>query len=61
MYNIVAAAEGDLERVLEIEREAISPPWTHGALLSELYREDSFFAVHHKRTVVGDHPWFAGY
>ena len=25
--------------------EAISPPWTHGALLAEIYREDSFFAV----------------
>jgi ribosomal-protein-alanine N-acetyltransferase len=36
-----------MPRILEIEREAISPPWTHGALLSEIYNGDSFFAVAH--------------
>jgi len=45
MINIIAASEGDLERILEIEQETISPPWTHGTLLSELYREDTFFAA----------------
>jgi len=45
MIIVADAAEADLPRILEIEREAISPPWTHGALLSELYSEDSFFAV----------------
>ena len=44
MIIIEAAAENDLPQVLEIE-QAISPPWTHGALLYEIYREDSFFAV----------------
>ena len=42
---IRAAAEDDINRILEIEREAISPPWTHGMLLSEIYNEDSFFAL----------------
>jgi len=37
--------EEDIVHILEIEQEAISPPWTHGALLSEIYRDDSFFAV----------------
>ena len=44
MY-VTVAAEADMPRILEIEQEAISPPWTHGTLLSEIYREDSFFAV----------------
>ena len=43
--SIVIADEADVLRVLEIEREAISPPWTHGALLAEIYNEDTFFAV----------------
>jgi len=42
---IRAAAEDDIPRILEIEREAISPPWSHGALLGEIYRERSLFAV----------------
>ena len=45
MLFVDDAAEGDIPRILEIERGAISPPWTHGALLGEIYREDSFFAV----------------
>ena len=45
MIHIAVATEDDIDRILEIEREAISPPWTHGTLLSELYRDDSFFAV----------------
>jgi len=45
LFVIEDAAEADMPRILEIEREAISPPWTHGALLGEIYREDSFFAV----------------
>ena len=35
--------EEDMPQVLEIEREAISPPWTHGALLRDIYNNDSFF------------------
>jgi len=45
VITIELAAEEDICRIMEIERETISPPWTHGALLSEIYREDSFFAV----------------
>jgi len=30
---------------MEIEREAISPPWSREALLEEMNREDSFFVV----------------
>jgi ribosomal-protein-alanine N-acetyltransferase len=30
---------------MEIERGSISPPWSEGSLLSELYNEDSYFAV----------------
>ena len=45
MIVIEAAAESDLPRIMEIEQETIAPPWTHGALLGEIYREDSFFAV----------------
>jgi ribosomal-protein-alanine N-acetyltransferase len=45
MVRIESASEADLLQILEIEREAILPPWTHGALLAEMFREDSFFAV----------------
>ena len=40
-----AAAEEDMPRILEIERESISPPWTHGGLLSEILSDDSFFEL----------------
>jgi len=39
------ATEDDISQILEIERDAISPPWTHGALLREIYSDDTFFAV----------------
>ena len=39
------ATEYYIARILEIENEAISPPWTHGSLLNEIYNDDSFFAV----------------
>ena len=45
MISIVTATEEDIPRILEIERDSISPPWTHGALLGEIYRDDSFFAL----------------
>ena len=45
MVDIIPATENDIQRILEIEQEAISPPWTHGALLSEIYKEDSYFIV----------------
>ena len=51
MVAIVPATEDDIPWVLELEQEAISPPWTHGALLNEIYRDDSFFAVAVDNTV----------
>jgi len=45
MIELKSANEDDIERILEIERDSISPPWTHGALLGEIYRDDAFFAV----------------
>ena len=45
MVSIIPATENYIPRILEIEQEAISPPWTHGALLSEIYKKDSYFVV----------------
>ena len=45
MIIIRRATEEDISRILEIERETIFPSWSHGALLSEIYGDDSFFAV----------------
>ena len=45
MVEILIAEDDDIPQILEIESEAISPPWTHGALLDELCIEDSLFAV----------------
>ena len=45
MIKISIATEEDLDRILEIGREAISPPWSREALLGEICRDDSFFAV----------------
>ena len=39
------ATEEDIPRIIEIENEAISPPWTHGSLLNEIYNDDSFFVI----------------
>ena len=43
--SVLSAGETDIARIYEIEREAISPPWSREALLSEINREDSFFSV----------------
>ena len=45
MVNIRVATEEDISQILEIEQEAMAPPWTHGALLSEIYKEDSYFII----------------
>ena len=45
VLEIEQATEDDMPRILEIEQVCIRPPWSHGALLSEIYREDSFFVV----------------
>ena len=48
------AEEDDISRILEIEREAISPPWSHGGLLGEIYSNDTFFALAvMEKTVLG--------
>jgi len=39
------ATEEDIPRIIEIENEAISPPWTHGSLLNEIYNDDSFCVI----------------
>ena len=49
--SIRAATEDDIPRILEIENDTIAPPWTHGGLLSEIYRDDSFFVV----SFMGEH------
>ena len=43
--TIREAVEDDIPRIQEIEREAISPPWSHGGLLAEIFRDNSFFAL----------------
>lgn len=45
MIRIAEAEEKHLPQVLEIERNAISPPWSEGALLGELGRDDGLFAI----------------
>ena len=45
MIIIREATEEDIPHILQIEQEAISPPWTHGALLSEMYNNNSYFVV----------------
>ena len=54
--SIREATEGDIPRILEIENDTITPPWTHGALLSELYRDDCYFAVS-----IGPDPGIQGF
>jgi len=45
MIIIKPATENDIDRIMEIEHDSFTPPWTHGQLLAEIYREDSFFIV----------------
>jgi len=45
MIKIVPATEEHIDQIMEIENEAISPPWTHGALLSAIYSDDSYFVA----------------
>jgi len=44
MIKVVLASEKDIPRIYEIEQEAISPPWSLGALMGEI-EKDSFFIV----------------
>ena len=45
MVYVRNAEEADMPRIMEIELEAISPPWTHGSLLSEVEDERTCFSV----------------
>ena len=45
MIQIRDATEADIPQILEIEQEAISPPWMHSTLLREIYNEDALFIV----------------
>jgi GNAT superfamily N-acetyltransferase len=45
MITVIHAAEANMPAVLKIENEAISPPWSEGALLNEVGREDGLFAL----------------
>ena len=45
MIKVRNAFETDIPQILDIEHESFFPPWTHGALLSEIYNDDSFFAL----------------
>jgi len=44
-YDIRAAVEDDMPGILEIEHDAIIPPWSHGGILSEIYNDDTLFAL----------------
>ena len=49
-----AAVEEDMFGICCIEQASISPPWTQGALLSEIYNDDSLFALAvDKREILG--------
>ena len=52
LISITLATKDYIPQILEIENEAISPPWTHGYLLSEINKDDSHFivAVKEKKT-----------
>jgi len=45
MVVIETATKDDVLRLLEIEREAISPPWSQDSLLSEICNGDTFFVT----------------
>ena len=45
MIKTAYASVKDLQRILEIMQEAISPNWTSDAFLSEMRKSDSFFLV----------------
>jgi len=45
MIHITIATDEHLERIYEIEQEAISPSWSREALFDEMNKDDSFFVV----------------
>jgi len=59
MITIALATERDIPQILDIEKEAFSPPWTHDALLDELCKEDSYFIVARDNTAKSQTDVFA--
>ena len=49
IYNIRHATENDIEVLMTLERQCITPPWTEGAVLSEIYNDDTVFLVLEKK------------
>lgn len=45
MIEIVIAQEAHIPAVLSIENASISPPWSEGALLNEVGRDDGLFTL----------------
>jgi len=45
MIKIKKATEENLQRISEIEQEAISPPWSYEALQSEINNDDAYFII----------------
>jgi ribosomal-protein-alanine N-acetyltransferase len=43
--KIITATENDMDRIMEIELESLSPPWTHGGLLNEIISEKAYFPL----------------
>ena len=41
--EIIAADEARINELLQLDRECLSPPWTHGQMLSEIYNDDTLF------------------
>ncbi|SHI04275.1 ribosomal-protein-alanine N-acetyltransferase [Sporobacter termitidis DSM 10068] len=54
MIRLIDAREELLPQVLGIEREAISPPWSEGALLNEIGREDGLFLLALEESAAAD-------
>ncbi|NLA86627.1 MAG: hypothetical protein GX847_04965, partial [Clostridiales bacterium] len=45
MTRVISAEEAHIHTILDIENTCIAPPWSEGALLNELGREDGLFAL----------------
>jgi len=43
--RIIEVTEDDMPRIMEIELEALSPPWTYSGLLSEMNNAKTLFAA----------------
>lgn len=50
--TIRTATEADLDALLELERECITPPWTEGQLLAELLNGDTYIVAAQEETEI---------